>query len=138
MFYYKCRNKGCSCNKSAKKLHGQFEELLKQFEIDPDLLEHIAPIMKYKFEEITKSNKSEEKLLKRKKTELENKLEAMEERFAIGEIGSDVYNKYRTKYAQELEEIDQNLEVPDFISSNHESKFSVLCYPRNNKGFGEK
>jgi site-specific DNA recombinase len=34
LFYYKCRSKGCNCNKSAKDMHSYFTNELKTFAVN--------------------------------------------------------------------------------------------------------
>ena len=44
------------------------------------------------------------------KKKVEAQLEKLEERFAIGEIGQDLYQKYTQKFGNELTEIEQKID----------------------------
>ncbi|MCB9223114.1 MAG: recombinase family protein [Crocinitomicaceae bacterium] len=131
LYYYKCRTKGCRSTKSAKKLHTEFASILSEYEIDPDLKGEIQEVMSYTFEHFIGEDVTNEKLYKKQKTEVGKKLESIEERFATGEINSEIFNKYSQKYNQELDEIDQKLENPEFVSSNLNSAIkkavSIAC-----------
>src|SRR5690606_333856 len=37
LYYYKCNKKGCKCNRSAKKMHQAYQELLLQYQVNPAL-----------------------------------------------------------------------------------------------------
>ena len=47
------------------------------------------------------------KQLSAQKKKVETQLEKLEEWFAIGEIGQDLYQKYSQKFSDELSEIEQ-------------------------------
>ena len=49
---------------------------------------------------------------------LSSKIEAIEERFAIGEINSDIYNKFKTKYETEQNDLTSNLNNSALSISN--------------------
>ena len=51
-------------------------------------------------------------------TEVKKKLEAIEERFVIGEIDRNLYDKFRPKYEKECFEIEQELNKSDGYFSN--------------------
>ena len=44
LYYYKSRTKGCSCNKSAKQLHEQFENEFSSFQVDTKYVDIIKRI----------------------------------------------------------------------------------------------
>ena len=56
--------------------------------------------------------------LKTKLTETRKKLNAIEERFVIGEIDRSLYEKFRPKYEKECFEIEQELNKTGGYSSN--------------------
>ena len=120
LYYYKCRTKGCKCTKSAKKLHEEFKNTLSLYEIDRELQESLIEVMSYTLRQLIDYSQSNEKIFKKKRTELKLKLESVVERFATGEIDANIYTKYSKKYHQAMTEIDEKLENPAFLSSNLE------------------
>ena len=54
------------------------------------------------------------------KKKIETQLEKLEERFAIGEIGQDLYQKYTQKFSYEMAEIEQKIDFGQNGSSNLE------------------
>ena len=54
------------------------------------------------------------------KKKVETRLEKLEDRFAIGEIGQDLYQKYTLKFGDELSEIEQKIDFGQNGSSNLE------------------
>ena len=61
-------------------------------------------------------------VLKKKKTELTNKLEVLEERFTLREIGSDLYQKYSSKFENELRLIVREINESGKSTSNLNEK----------------
>ncbi len=120
LYYYKCRTKGCNCNKSAKQLHEQFKELLQEFHIqehETDLikqgiLEFYNTLFEEQFENQT--------IQKAKASELKKTLDIVEEKFVIGDINKELYTKYSSKYNQEIQEIEEYLQKIPNGSSNLE------------------
>ena len=49
---------------------------------------------------------------------LKTKIETIEERFAIGEIESDIYMKFKTKYKEDQKDLESNLLNSTISSSN--------------------
>tara|TARA_B100000508_G_C11465630_1_gene282070 strand:+ start:17729 stop:18982 length:1254 start_codon:yes stop_codon:yes gene_type:complete len=94
IYYYKCRTKGCSCTKSANQLHESFSKELSKFQIDDQYHDIIKDVMEYVYESVTHESRDKEAKVKKKITELKKKLEAIEERFAIGEINTEIYVKF--------------------------------------------
>ncbi len=107
--YYKCNKSGCKCNRSLKFMHGKFEELLLKFTFNPDLTDLIKKQIVYTWETMTVGLKESEILLKNKHAEFTTKLEAMEEKHAVGEINKEVFEKYSAKYRIQMEQIQNEL-----------------------------
>lgn len=89
--YYKCNQPGCRNNISAKKVHKLYEELLNTYDIPPVLLGMFREVV----EQILLSNNQEQanamSLLKKQKSELENKMKKCKVSFGMGDIDEDVY-----------------------------------------------
>ena len=118
LYYYKCRTKGCNCSKSAIKLHDEFAEELSKYEIPKKFSEEMKLVMEYTFTELTKETTSSTTVSKKKSSETKKKINILEERFALGEINQEIYTKFRHKYQEEINSINENLEEDLFSSSN--------------------
>lgn len=118
LYYYKCRSKECNCNKSAKKLHESFSQELKQLEIDKELQEVMREVMIYVYDEITHEVRSKSAHAQKKMSEINSKIDKLEERFALGDIDRSIFNKYSKKYQSEIDEIKSEIDFPEFNSSN--------------------
>lgn len=118
LYYYKCRNSKCKSSKSAKHLHTEFEKLLGKYQLDPELHSEMEEVMTYTFRSLSDENKADEKLYKKQSTEIGKKIESIEERYATGEINSEVFAKYSKKFNDEREAIQQKIDDPEFLSSN--------------------
>ena len=122
LYYYKCRTIGCGNNKSAASLHDRFEKILEYFSIDPDLdaVEAIKDQAVITFNRLTKGYKDEQQLLYKDLSDLDKKIERLEERYINEEIKADLYNKYSQKYGGERREIEKRLSGAPKKSSNLE------------------
>jgi site-specific DNA recombinase len=65
LYYYKCRTKGCSCNKSAKTLHTTFTDDLKTYQLDPKYKDVVKEVMTYTYDNITKELRTKRSPLKK-------------------------------------------------------------------------
>ena len=65
LFYYKCRTKGCSCNKSAKVLHEKFLQNLSNYDIDAKYNSIIKDVMLYTYDNVTKEIRTQETQIKK-------------------------------------------------------------------------
>ena len=109
LYYYKCNTKGCKINRSAKAMHEMFGALLKTYKIGKEEFELIRLQLEEQMAVFFKSRIEEAKSLKNRLTETQRKLDAIEERFVIGEIDRSLYDKFRSKYEKECFEIEQEL-----------------------------
>ena len=57
-------------------------------------------------------------LFKKQLKEVNKKIEAIEERYVVGEIDTEIYKKFKTKYLKTQEEITTNLNQSSISSSN--------------------
>ena len=65
LYYYKCRTKGCGCNKSAKQLHEQFEYELSSYQVDSKYVDIIKEVMIYTYDSVTKEVRENEANVKK-------------------------------------------------------------------------
>ena len=111
LWYYKCRTKGCKCNKSAKKLHAAFEELLNTYSPDPKMAKVIAYQIEHLFEVMNKEGIEQEKASKEKLAEVTKKIDTIEEKYyVLEEMSRESFDKFYTKYAKERDEINEVLQ----------------------------
>ena len=121
LFYYKCNTVGCKHNRSALLLHVQFEELLQDNVVDPKYAAPMIEQYRRVLDHTKEQNASDIKVLKTQCTQIEQKLDKLEERFVLGEVPEDLYRKYQSKYKEELAPIQTELEKLEGPLSNHET-----------------
>ncbi len=120
IYYYKCRTNTCHSTRNASIMHQKFEEIIKEFTIDEDLVEPIKVKIKELFQSKFENKIEENSLIKRKIKEQENKVNLIEERFVLGEIDKDLFSKFSKKLKYEKEELEQQLSNSKINSSNLE------------------
>mgnify|MGYP002349980696 FL=1 len=118
LYYYKCSTKGCKVNRSAKAMHDLFRDLLKCFQIGKDEFEIVRIQLEEQMNVFFASSFKDARVLKSNLAEVKKKLEAIEERFVIGEIDRNLYDKFRPKYEKECFEIERELNKSDGYFSN--------------------
>ena len=74
--------------------------------------------MSYTHDSLTKENRENESSVKKQLSLLKSKIETIEERFAIGEINNEIYQKIKVKYQNEINELKSNLNNSSISSSN--------------------
>lgn len=132
LYYYKCRTKGCKNNRSQKKMHLQFEEFLKRFEVNKAAADHIKLGMNFVFEKFNESTKVEVERYEKQLAEINRKIEQFELRFVEGEINKFLFEKYSQKFEAEKQEVEQILEKSSFGSSNLENYINwVVSFSQN-------
>jgi len=86
LYYYKCNKISCKCNRSAKSLHSKFSDFLLNYQIKKELIAPLKEHLEYVFEYLTEQMREEKKTQKFKLTQLQSKLDKIEERYAYGEL----------------------------------------------------
>ena len=76
--------------------------------------------MIYKFIKNNHTKKAQKKSVKKTITELSTKIKSIEERYALGEINSAIYKKFKDKYESQKQELQSKIENPTLNSSNLE------------------
>jgi DNA-binding protein H-NS len=92
---------------------------------------YLAPLkvmLQLTFEQLAEQKQEEKKDFKESANAIQKKLDAIEERFATGEIGPDIYQKFSTKFKEELREIEQQNQAPALESSNLEKYLDFALY----------
>ena len=121
-YYYKCNTKGCCCNKRAHGLHDTFKGKLDYFNISvaQDLREVIKLQMIATYNQLNKGKEETCVTLRNQIKEIDKKLERLEERLIIEEIDRAMFDKYRTKFINEKQEIEKQLGTNGVQVSNLE------------------
>ena len=116
--YYKCGTIGCCTNVNANHVHEQFATLLRPFGLD----EKYVPLVKYQleetFNEINQGLFDTIRLLRGKATEINKKIERLEDRYIDEELDKELYHKHRDKLRKEEAEIHEELEKLEQQASN--------------------
>ncbi len=111
LWYYKCRTKGCKCNKSAKDMHRMFESLLDGYSLKEHLRAPLQYQMEAVYEELNKEGKEQEAAYKAQLAEVEKKLDAIEEKYYVtGEMARETFDKFSFRYKGERATITKELE----------------------------
>ncbi|RYZ68486.1 MAG: hypothetical protein EOP09_09405, partial [Proteobacteria bacterium] len=117
-WYYKARAKGAGVNVRAEALNSLFSKSLRAFEYDKKYKKVLAEKIEASLQKRLASAFEEAKSLKKRLTELESQLEEMEERYALGKLKEETFEKFADKYRGEMEEVKTELAKSDIDSSN--------------------
>lgn len=98
LHYNKCRTKACIGTKSANELHQMLLNKLAIYQLDPKYSDILNEVMNYSYDQQTKEIRKNETKVKKQLTIINNKIESIEERFAIGEIDEQIFEKYNNKF----------------------------------------
>lgn len=111
LWYYKCRTKGCKCNKSAKDMHRLFENLLEGYSLKEHLRAPLQYQMEAVYEELNREGREQQAAYKAQLAEVEKKLDAIEEKYYVtGEMAKETFEKFSFKYKGERATIAKELE----------------------------
>jgi len=118
LYYYKCSTKGCKVNRSAKAMHEMFKQTLSIFKIAPEELDIIKVQIEEQFYNFFENNIQQKKNMKSNLTELNKKIDKIEERFAVGEISKEIHDKFKFKFEKESTEIEAEMNKTSINFSN--------------------
>ncbi len=122
LHYYKCRTKGCGCNKNAKIANSQFLTLLGTYTINEEDIAPFAYALNQSFDQLNQTAKDEERAYKTKLSEIQKKIDSIEEKYyALNEMNRETYEKFSQRYHEEKVEINRNLQSLNLSSSNLEN-----------------
>lgn len=122
LYYYKCRINGCSNTKNAKSTHELFKTILSVYEINKDHIELIKEGLSIVFKSVFSGQIEIQKQVKTQITEIEQKLDTIQERFAIGEINRELFDKFYSKYTLEKNKLLVDLERTSLGKSSNLKK----------------
>ena len=122
LFYYKCDNKKqCSCNKNAIDLHKRFENILGEISLQEKYIPLFKQQMKIIYNELNENRDKLNDDFNKQLSELNSKIERLEERFVNEEIKTELYEKFSAKFKQEYAEIKQQIAGCPITASNLEN-----------------
>lgn len=130
LFYYKCNKIGCKCNRSAKTLNSMFMDFLKEFSILKPYLEGIKNQFIRTVIIKSETNKENERLFKTQLTEINKKIENLEEKYITEAINKELFDKFVLKFKEEKRVVEENIENCKIDLSNLEkqtNKYLDLC-----------
>jgi len=128
--YYKC-NSHTAINLNAKKLHLQFDEILKEISLPAF---HIDYLQKKILENLTAKLRNREKEMQEKQQQLsalQKKIDSMEEKYILGDLDKEAYMKWKGRYHSETSLLQASLadlrRPVDQIWRNYKSSTSDLA-----------
>ena len=128
--YYKCNCNGCRTNVSAKKLHSKYEELLTRYDIPQPLVSVLRGVLYNIMSENQTEGMKNATILKKQKSEKENKLRTCKLRFGMGEIDDEIYMMTVEALQKDIDQITVELSKYDRDLSNLENKINdvlLMC-----------
>ena len=110
LWYYKCRTTGCKCNKSAKEMHKKFIALLNDYNVKEELKEPLFKKMEAVWKDINKESFELEQSYKKQLSEVNAKLEDIEESYYIKkDMSRETYDKFRLRFENDRKRINDSL-----------------------------
>ena len=131
IYYYKCRNKGCCCNKNARILNDQFLKHLSSYIVNP---QHKLPLiyaMSNLFERYGVSCLEQEQTLQSNLKGIQEKIDTIEEKYFLpgGEMTRETYDKLMAKLIKEkkgiLESMANSTEQISNLKKYYETGVSI-------------
>lgn len=119
LWYYKCRKKGCRCNRSAKEMHRLFKELLEQYCLKPELYDLVRRQMAIIWKDINKETVEQQKAYREQLAGIEKKMETLEERYYVNrEMSREIFDKFYNRLSAEQLEVQRQMGQPGENISN--------------------
>lgn len=116
--YYKCNTKGCKCNRSSSIMHDLYKELLNTYQIPTEFVPVLSKVLHKVFDDFNSNKSTMRKDLKKRQSEVKNKIEKVQVRYGLGEISESVYQTTIRTLNKELAEIESGLAEADKNLSN--------------------
>ncbi len=126
IYYYKCNDRKCHCNRSVKIMHNNFVRLLDNKAADSTYNNIYKKVLEYIYNKETSSSKAKQETLSVQLKDIKEKLYKAEERFACGEIDRDIYNKVSEKFKSEIGSIEEEIEKSTLKLSNPEKAINFI------------
>lgn len=117
IYYYKCNDMKCHCNRSVKIMHNKFVELLDKNSSDATYNKTYKMALEYLYNKEISAGKDQKEKLALQLKEIKEKLYKAEERFACGEIDRDIYERVSGKLKEEVRYIEKSLDSTSKLSN---------------------
>lgn len=105
---------------NASRLNALFEEHLQQFEYNKKHKEQLTQIIVERIKVRLSSGFEESTQLRKRISEMKGQLEGMEERYVLGSLTTDLYQKYALKFKEEISRLEVEFSKSSIQSSNLE------------------
>lgn len=117
-FYYKCNTHGCKCNCNANDMHASYLDLLSSYTVKEELRPIIKKMLKNEMANYLGDGEQTLKTLHGRWTEVHNKMQEVEYRYALSEIPKSAYDVAKTRLREELCEITHHIDELEMQLSN--------------------
>jgi DNA invertase Pin-like site-specific DNA recombinase len=104
--YYKCNTPGCKCNRNADDVNVKFLNLLADFTVNTEYKELIKYEVTSTFKQMNSSIEENQFATKVKITDLNKRIERLEERYVLEEITGELYAKFKAKFEKERDDLE--------------------------------
>jgi DNA invertase Pin-like site-specific DNA recombinase len=104
--YYKCNTPGCKCNRNADEVNVKFLRLLSDFTVNKEYAELIKYEVTTTFKQMNSSIEENQFATKVKITDLNKRIERIEERYILEEITGELYAKFKAKFEKERDDLE--------------------------------
>lgn len=110
-YYYKCNTPGCKNNRRADSLHEAIKAIMEKYTVDinDDYRKLIKAQITATHNQLNKDKDELKVSLEKQLTEVEKKIERLEERYILEEIDKSMFDKFKGKFIAERSEIYKSL-----------------------------
>lgn len=117
-FYYKCNTHGCKCNCNANDMHASYLDLLSNYTVKEELRPIIQKMLQNEIANYMGDGHTTLKTLHSRWTEVNNKIQDVEYKYALSEIPKSAYDVAKKRLYEELSEITHHIEELEMQLSN--------------------
>ena len=130
--YYKCN--GCKTNISSSIIDDSFESLLNMYAFKELPIPLLKKQLRYTYDYIYQETIANNKYLKERITKLKKEFDAIELRFAKGNISEELFYKHGGNIKEQIKELEQELQGHPDNLSNSESYIDYFAEISSNIG----
>ncbi len=124
--YYKCRSRGCCCNRQTQLVNDQFKAYLEGYMIKPEMIAPILYQMNYAFDQYFDNQEKNLQTLEDRIGEVDKKIANLEdEHYIEKKIPEATFHRLLTKLEEEKKQIREEMVPANFDSSNLKKYFEV-------------
>lgn len=117
-FYYKCNTHGCKCNCNANDMHASYLDLLSNYTVKEELRPIIQKMLQNEIANYMGDGHTTLKTLHSRWTEVNNKIQDVEYKYALSEIPKSAYDVAKKRLYEELSEITHHIDELELQLSN--------------------